>query len=66
MADNTSGSTWSKKFAAGDKCFSFAGTCLTIGVCFLFFHVQKQFKTLVLAFQTDQDTLNRRLEIQVS
>ena len=27
---------------------------------------QKQFKTLVLAFQTDQDTLSRRLEVQVN
>ncbi|XP_078359785.1 inositol 1,4,5-triphosphate receptor associated 2-like isoform X2 [Oculina patagonica] len=26
--------------------------------------IEKQFKTLVLAFQTDQDTLHRRLEIQ--
>lgn len=26
---------------------------------------QKQFKTLVLAFHTDQDTLSRRLEVQV-
>lgn len=26
--------------------------------------IEKQFKTLVLAFQTDQETLNRRLEVQ--
>ncbi|XP_022786492.1 lymphoid-restricted membrane protein-like [Stylophora pistillata] len=26
--------------------------------------IEKQFKTLVLAFQTDHDTLNRRLEVQ--
>ena len=31
---------------------------------FAFFE-QKQFKTLVLAFHTDQDTLSKRLEVQV-
>lgn len=31
---------------------------------FAFFE-QKQFRTLVLAFHTDQDTLSRRLEVQV-
>ena len=35
-------------------------------MCLFSFPKQKQFKTLVLAFHTDQDTLSRRLEVQVN
>lgn len=38
--------------------------CQRNQIQFAFFE-QKQFRTLVLAFHTDQDTLSRRLEVQV-